>query len=413
MNRRQFLGTAAALSAATNGTTSAAKAARGTKEIDFGAVRSDFPRVRTEAYLDCASCHPLSVHSAAILHRYVDWATHQVGEPWWPSWAAPRDEGKKLFAQLINAKPGEIAFCRSTIEAESNVLNGMSDVLSQGNVVTNDLHYTAALYNYKMRQKDGLDLRVVKNRDWRIDIDDMRKAINDDTKLVSVTLVSNVNGYLTDVKAISEVAHAHGALLYVDVIQAAGAVPIDVRAMGIDILACSTYKWLMGVKGFGFLYIREDLQRKVVKPTQHSGGVRFNYEPWTEQPDRTKDEITFSPRPAPVCYEVSYPSYEGAICAQESVKYVQQLGVANIRKHVRGLTDRLHEEMPKLGYPSITPRGNESPIVVFEASDPASTMKKLRGAGVHTAMRFGNKLRISPSVFSNHDDIERLLSALS
>jgi len=81
MNRRQFLGTAAALSAATNGATNAAGAAQGAKDIDFEAVRSDFPRVRTEAYLDCASCHPLSVHSAAILHRYVDWATHQVGEP--------------------------------------------------------------------------------------------------------------------------------------------------------------------------------------------------------------------------------------------------------------------------------------------------------------------------------------------
>ena len=409
MNRRQFLGAAAALSTAGKRT----KAAGAGKSIDFEAVRADFPRTRSGAYFDCASSHPLSVQSAAALHRYVDWVTHQVGEPWWPSWAAPRGESKKLFAELINAKPSEIAFARSTIEAESNLLNGMSAVLSQGNVVTNDLHYTAALYNYKMRQRDGLDLRIVKNRDWVIDINDMRKAIDDETKLVSITLVSNVNGYLSEVKAISDLAHAKGAYLYVDVIQAAGAVPIDVRAMGIDFLACSTYKWLMGVKGFGFLYIREDLQRTVVKPTQHSGGVQFNYEPWTESPDSEQEEITFKPRPGPDCYEVSYPSYEGAICAQESLKYILQLGVANIRKHVRGITDRLQEELPKIGYPSITPKGNESPIVVFAASEPDLTMKKLRGAGVHVAMRFGNKMRLSPSVFSNDDDVDRLLRALA
>jgi selenocysteine lyase/cysteine desulfurase len=87
--------------------------------------------------------------------------------------------------------------------------------------------------------------------------------------------------------------------------------------------------------------------------------------------------------------------------------------VPNIRAHVRALTQRLHEELPAMGYPSITPKGNESPIIVFRASNPAETMKKLRAAGVHVAIRFGNKMRISPSVFSNQEDIGRLLRALA
>ena len=227
---------------------------------DFAAVRQDFPRARTAAYLDNASCHPLSVHSAAVLRRYLEWATESVGEPWWPAWAAPRDEAKNLFARLINARPDEVAFARSTIEAESNLLNGMSGHLAGGNVVTDDLHYSAALYNYKMRQRDGLDVRVVRHRDWQIDIADVERAVDDDTRLISIALVSNVNGYLADVKALAELAHARGAYLYADIIQAVGAVPIDVRAMGIDFAACSTFKWLMGIKGFGFLYVRADLQ---------------------------------------------------------------------------------------------------------------------------------------------------------
>jgi selenocysteine lyase/cysteine desulfurase len=406
MNRREFLGTALASGPA------ASAAGRGAS-VDFAAVRADFPRARNAAYFDNASCHPLSVHSAAALHRYIDWETNEVGEPWWPGWAQARTEAKSLFARLINAKPSEIAFARSTIEAESNLLNGMDIQASGGNVVTNDLHYSAAIYNYKVRQEAGLDVRIVKHRDWQIDMRDMEKAVDRNTKLIAIALVSNVNGYLQDVQAISKLAHAHGAYLYTDVIQCAGAIPIDVRAMGIDMAACSTYKWLMGVKGFGFLYIREDLQGTVVKPTQLSGGVRFNYPPWTERPEAGLDEIAFRRVSGPSRYEVSYPSYEGAVCAQESLKYIHELGVANIRGHVRSLTERLQKELPAIGYPSITPKGNESPILAFTARDPKSTREKLRKAGVHVAMRFGNKMRISPSVFNNQEDVDRLLAALA
>ena len=387
---------------------------------DFDAVRNDFPRAKTAAYFDNASSHPLSVHSAAALHRYIDWVTHEVGEPWWPSWAAPRDESKRLFAKLINAQPEDTAFARSAVEAESNLINGMREHLSGGNIVTHDLHYAASLYNYKMRERapalsrigKGGDLRIVKHRGWQIDYRDMERAIDSNTRLVSITLVSNVNGYLSDVKAISDLAHAHGAYLYVDIIQGVGAVPVDVQAMGIDFAACSTFKWLMGVKGFGFLYVRSDLQGTVVKPTQHCGGLGFNYAPWVEEPDPDIAEFAFTPTPGPTCYEVSYPSYEGAICAQESIKYILRLGVPNIRNHVRTLTDHLMEELPALGYPSITPTGNESPIVTFAVPDPAATITKLRNADVHVAMRYGNKMRISPSVFNNHEDVSRLLEAL-
>ena len=297
----------------------------------------------------------------------------------------------------------------------------MQEHLSGGNIVTHDLHYAASLYNYKMREQasalscieDRDILRIVKHRDWQIDYRDMERAIDSNTKLVSITLVSNVNGYLSDVKAISDLAHAHGAYLYVDIIQGVGAVPVDVQAMGIDFAACSTFKWLMGVKGFGFLYVRSDLQETVVKPTQHSGGISFNYAPWVEEPVPDVAEHTFTPTPGPSCYEVSYPSYEGVICAQESLKYIHRLGVHNIRNHVRTLTDRLMEELPILGYPTITPKGNESSIVTFAAPDPAGTIAKLRNAGVHVAMRYGNKMRISPSVFNNQEDVSRLLEALA
>ncbi len=378
----------------------------------FERVREDFPRARTMAYFDNASSHPISVHSAAALHRYVDWVAHEVGEPWWPAWAPPRDQAKALFAQLINADPGEIAFARSTVESESNILNGLRDHLAGGNVVTSDLSFNPCIYNYKFREQQGLDVRIVKNRNWQIDMAAMEDAVDGNTRLISVALVSNVNGYVADVAALSKLAHDNGAYLYVDIMQAAGGVPIDVKAMGIDFAACSTFKWLMGVKGFGFLYVRSDLQLDVLKPSQPTGGVALNYPPWVEDPDSAGKEISFSPPTGVGAYEVSYPSYEGVVCAQESLQYILSLGVDSIRNHARDLTDRLQEELPQRGYKSITPQGNESPILSFVAPHPEAVLTSCRSANVHVAMRFGNKMRLSPSVYNNHEDIDRLLEAL-
>ena len=379
---------------------------------DFAAVRNDFPRARSAAFFDNASSHPISVHSAAALHRYVDWLTHDVAEPWFPPWGQSRDVAQKLFARLINAEPGEIAFARSTVEAESNFLNGMSEYLAGGNVVTTDLHFNPSIYNYQVRRRDGLDVRIVRHRDWRLDVSDFDRVIDADTRLVAISLVSNVNGFLADVRAIADLAHVRGALLYADIIQAAGAVPIDVQSMGIDMAACSTFKWLMGVKGYGFLYVRKGLQDSVVKPSQPTGGVSFNYAPWVDQPAPDVDDIAIDTPVGASRYEVSYPSYEGAVCAQESLRYILRLGVDQIRTHARELTDRLHRELPPKGCTPITPADNESPIVAFQVPEPELTMQRMKAAGVHVAMRFRDKMRIAPSVYNNHEDVDRLIAAM-
>ena len=168
---------------------------------------------------------------------------------------------------------------------------------------------------------------------------DMEKAVDNKTKLIATTLVSNVNGLLQNVKAMSDLAHAHGAYLFADIIQGAGSVPIDVKALGIDMASCSTYKWLMGLRGFAYLYIREDLQGMVVKPTEFGGGVRFNYPPWASAPQPGAPEIDFTPRRGAGAYEVGNVSNIGSFCQYESSEYIHSLGIANIRAHVRPLTE--------------------------------------------------------------------------
>src|SRR5437867_11957174 len=99
---------------------------------------------------------------------------------------------------------------------------------SGGNLVTNDLRYAGSIHDYIGRRKAGMDVRIVKHRDWRIELRDMERVVDRKTKLVSITLVSNVNGWDEDAKALSDLAHSHGAFVYADIIQAAGSVPVDV-----------------------------------------------------------------------------------------------------------------------------------------------------------------------------------------
>ena len=388
LNRRRFL-TAAASAAA------ALPAAYPSAAKDLAFARKDFPWAERETYLNCALEHPLNKASSKAMQQYLSYLTNG------PDSGRARFENvelqenvRRLFAELIQAQAAEIAFVPSTQIAENLVLDGLGIEAAGGNVVTNDLHYGGSLFNYRMRKKRGLDVRLVKHRDFRIDLRDMERAVDGKTKLIALALVSNINGYLHDIKAISRLARAHGAYVFVDVIQAAGAIPIDVREMGVDFLACSAYKWLMGGR-FGYLYVREELHGGVLKPT-HFGSKGSG------QSDARQ-------------YQASTPNHVGFVCQHEALRYIHRLGVENIRSHVRPLTDRLQKELPLAGYPSITPKGNESPIVTFKLKDPIAARTRLRKAGVIVSVRTGKngQMRVSPSVFNNLADVDRLLEALA
>src|SRR6185436_122628 len=118
-------------------------------------------------------------------------------------------------------------------------------------------------------KKQGLDVRVVKpTKDFRIDITDLKRAVDRRTRLVEVSSASMYNGFQHNLKAVCNLAHANGAYVYADIIHSAGAEPFDVRASGVDFAACSSFKWLMGDFGLGFLYAKEDLLERVIARSQ-------------------------------------------------------------------------------------------------------------------------------------------------
>jgi len=402
LDRRQFLLSAAALAASAKTAFPADDASPGMLPAS---VRADFPIASNVTYLNSAAIHPMSVPAGRALQEHIDFRLKGGGEGRHDFSDDQQKDLKRRFGALIGARPTEIAFIQNTSDGENIVVMGMDLPKRGGNVVLDELHFETSLYMYKSMEAKGVELRVVKHKNWSIDIEDMARAIDRNTRLVSMALVSNVNGYLHDARAISDLAHSRGAYVFADMVQAAGAVPIDVKALGIDFASTATYKWLMGERGFGFLYVREDLQDAVVPTTRYGHRQIANF-------DRVG--ITWEPLPGAAKYETGTFPNSLALCSHTSLQYIEKLGLANIRAHARQLTNRLQKELPAIGYRSVTPAGNETPIVAFELKDVPATQQKLRQAGVTaTIIESEKRLRLAVSVFNNHEDIDRVVKALS
>ncbi len=405
INRRRLLGSAAI------GVSSLAAAT--TKLPDFTSIRSEFPRATQQVYLDAAANMPLPKFVAEGMRRYMDFHMYGPGEGRGDYASKTIREVKPLFARLINAKPSEIGFVVCTKAGESAVINGLRIQESGGNLVTNDLHYAGSIHDYIGRRQAGMDVRIVKHRDWRIDFRDMEKVVDKRTKLISITLVSNVNGWVEDAKALSALAHAHGAYLYADIIQAAGSVPVDVKALGIDFAACSNYKWLQGARGAGFLYVREECQGAIVKDLSFPGYVHFNYAPWVPKREAAAGDFPYiSPKDASR-YEAGNVSYVAYAGQYEALERMLATGVDKIYAYTKPMCDRLKKELPPLGYQLITPLDAASSIVVAQARDLRATEQKLRKANIQVTTTGANRVRISPALYNNMEDINRLLSALA
>jgi selenocysteine lyase/cysteine desulfurase len=374
-------------------------------------ARSDFPVAETAAFLNNAAWHPLSTGALGAIQTYLQ--RKSTGSTRF-SFAPAGDQVKALLAKLIHAQPSSIGFVPSTTVGENLVVAGLGFPRSQGNIVTDALHYENSTYLYRSLQAQGVDVRFIKPREGRIELADLEKAISRDTKLVAISLVSYLNGFQYDLKAVCDLAHSRGAYVYADLVQAAGAVPINVEATGVDFAGGGSHKWLMGDMGLGFLYVREGLLDTVVRRTQFGSRQVTAFENHVFPYDFTADgAATWKPVPGtPGHFEVGTISQATVAALSYSLPYIQRLGVERIQAHVQLLTGRLQKELPRLGFPSVTPVEAKSPIVSFVVKDPHGIAARLERANVDVKID-QHLLRLSPSVYNNQADIDKLLNALS
>src|ERR1700730_9447303 len=228
-------------------------------------TRSDFPIAESATFLNNAAWHPLSVGALSAIQTYLQ--RKSTGSTRF-SFAPAGEQVKVLLAKLIHVQPSSISFVPSTTVGENLIVAGLGFPHTQGNIVTDVLHYENSTILYRSLQAQGLDVRFVKAREDRIELADLDRAIDRKTKLVAISLVSYLNGFQYDLKAVCDLAHSRGTYVYADIVQAAGSVPIDVEAAGAEFCGGGIHKWLMGDMGLCYLYVREDLLDKVIRRTQ-------------------------------------------------------------------------------------------------------------------------------------------------
>ena len=410
MNRREFVLSGLAGSASAWAAGGAVKPAQ--RLID-GTIRSSFPGVEERVYLNAAARMPLGAFSQRGLQNYIDTTQRiipvedqreYVGTMW--------QEIRGLFADLIGAREEEVGLVHCTKAGEQIVLDSVDSIKSGGNIVSNDLHFNGSLHNLIGLKRAGRDVRIVRARDWKIDLAEMEAAIDEKTALVTVALVSNINGHVEDITALSDIAQRHGALVFADIIQAAGIVPINVHQMGIDVAACSSYKWLYGTYGSGFLFVRQGVQGNGLRDRLYPGHVTQNYTPWVQEPDAGLEEFGFHTPVDATRYQPGHPSYLGYCAAYEGLKFLQQVGIENALGHSVRLNRRLRQGLDPDQFRCITPEPDLSAINTFVATDPNGVKNRIKAASISVS-NTGNRIRVSPALFNNEGDIDKLIKTLN
>jgi len=374
-------------------------------------AKSDFAIPDGLTYLNCAYTHPMPMASAAALREWAEFRAH----PQVVSLPKKLINIKAEFAALINAKESEISYVPNTSTGENLVVNGLDIDYKSENVVTDALHFEGAILHLQaLQQRYGLDLRIVLPRDWRIDLKDLERVVDKKTKLIEISLVAMDNGFQHDLKAVCDLAHAHGAYVYADIVQAAGNTPIDVRATKVDFCACSSFKWLMSDFGLGFLFVREDLLDRIVRRSQYGyyeaasldshflPGDQPNPSPYTWELERN----------ATGHFEVGTQAIGACHVLAQSLPYIHRLGVEKIYAHRQPFLKRLQQELPRLGFEPLTPPESTSALISFAVKDYKSVQERLQEASVNARVS-QRYIRISPSVFNDMKDIDRLLDALA
>jgi len=376
-------------------------------------ARDEFVVREYEVCLNNARWHPMSRGARQAVIDYLDYKAHGVVTQ--PGLTSPASIAvRKSFAELIGAKPSEIAFVNSTTAGENLVVAGLGlHQPGKGNIVTDALHFEGSLYLYEELRKRGVEVRIVKPSGWKIERSDLESAIDKNTRLVAISAISFINGFTHDLKAICEVAHARGALVYADAVQAVGCMPVNVRESGVDFLGSASYKWLQGDFGLGFLYAREDVLPRVERSQwSFRQTASFDYHAFPDDPTGPFPASYEQMQDAAGHFEVG--TYANGVLAalSYSLPWIQQIGVERIQQHAKALNAKLRAEMPRLGYACITPEDAGGAIIAFAVKDHEGTAAKLKAKKIDVGMNPG-RMRVSPSIYNTMDDVQSLLAALS
>jgi selenocysteine lyase/cysteine desulfurase len=367
--------------------------------MDVAWARRQFPVTDRMVFLNNAAESPLNLPVRRRLDKYLDLAA------WSPDKRPPaRHPLRPLLSRLLGGAPEEYALVTSTGVGLGLAAGGYAWAPGDNMVVPAGEHRNNTFPWLALRAR-GVDVRLVPlEADQRLDPARVAERVDGRTRMVAVAAVRHLTGFRADLRRLSGIAHDRGALFVVDGVQAAGVVPLNVDDDGIDVLACAGFKWLLGLHGTGFVYVRKGVWDRIqpVLPGMFAA-------------EDTLDELRWLPNAQR--YETGSLAYSLFYAWTAGLEMILDIGVPAIHGRVLDLTSRLIEGLRAQGLIVVTPTAHpeeRSAIVTFTAASQDANRAvhtRLSERSIDISLRAG-QCRVSPAFYNTEEEIDRLLGAL-
>jgi selenocysteine lyase/cysteine desulfurase len=366
-------------------------------------IRDRFPILQKKVYLNSCSQGALSLDVKQAYETYLqDW--DEKGSPW-EVWMERGEAARQAFAGLVNAETDEIAVCTSVSAGVSALASALDFSGERNKVVVSDFEFPTIGQIWHAQERRGARVVHVPAAGNIIPTERFAEAIDERTKIVSITHICFRNGSRLDVPAIVELAHRQGALVLLDSYQALGTFPIDVKALQVDFLTGGTLKYLLASAGLAYLYVRKDLIPDL-QPTMLG---------WFSQANIfAMDIYANTPSPTARRFEAGSPPVPNIYAGLAGINLIQSIGLDKIETHLHELTGAIKEGALRRGFTLVTPADptRHGALITLRSHNVTQLVGQLEEDGIITSSR-DNNLRISPHIYNNLADVSRLMDCLT
>ena len=364
--------------------------------------RVDFPVFEHVTYLNSCSQGAIAKSVRQSFTTYLN--SLELHGSTWGDWAGQQEKVRALLAKLFNVTPGEMAVTTSTSAAVSSLASALDFSSKRNRIVTTDNEFPAIGQIWHAQERRGAKVTHVPSRsDNTVDVEKLIKEINEETLLVSITLVCFRNGALTDIAPIIEAAKKAGALVLLDSYQGAGAMNLDLSKIGADFVVGGVLKYMLGAPGVGYMYTKAETTKNLIPSSTGWFAAKDIFKMGIHEYDPATDARRFESGTPPI------PSLYPAVAGLE---YLLKVGMEEIVDYVSHLHEALRAGIEEIGGSIATPAHAHAAMLAVRSTDENALVAALESEKIITSCRDGN-LRISPHFYNNIEDIDLTIKALS
>ena len=368
--------------------------------------RKEFPVLDKTVYLISHSLGAMPRRTRERLREYADtWSARGIRaweEGWWEM---PLAIGN-LVGKIIGAGEGEVTMHPNVSVCQSIVGSCFDWRGKRNKIVSEGLNFPSNLYIHRQLESQGARVVTVPSEDGvSIPLDKLLAAIDGETLLVSVSHVIFKSAYIQDLKAITERAHKMGAMVVADIYQSAGAVPVNVRDLGVDFATGGSVKWLCGGPGAGYLYVRRDLWPSM-KP--RVTGWMAHQQPFAFDPG----PIDFADNA--FRFLQGTPNVPGMYAARSGYEIINEVGVENIRAKSMRQTAKLYELALEAGFKVNSPKdpAQRGGTVTVDVPNGYEVTQELLRRDFLLDYRPGAGIRVAPHFYTKDEELEQVMSEI-